>query len=224
MACFDLIAAGVDDIPDLSRIHAAACWPDNAFKLYFDSPIEFDKRVTEMLQGQVGFPEWQHIKAVDKATGALIAWASWNTPTDRQIREQAHKPAQAEPPKGEFDFPPGLPMYVQQDTDQWLSEWTKLRRHIQCKALFTDPPFERRGAGNALVAYGNRLADEVALPVFLQASPYGYPIYEKHGFHTVRYLDVDLRKWAPKAEADDKGYGNYRFRYMLRLPQISGNP
>lgn len=33
----------------------------------------------------------------------------------------------------------------------------------------------------------------------------------------LHYLDVDLRKWAPKAGGDDKGYGNYRFRYMLRL-------
>ena len=73
--------------------------------------------------------------------------------------------------------------------------------------------------GNALVEYGNRIADQAGLPIFLQGSPFGFPIYTKHGFETVQYLDVDLRDWAPDAKGGDKGYGNYRFRYMLRLPR-----
>ena len=88
-----------------------------------------------------------------------------------------------------------------------------------CKALFTDPSFQRHGMGNALVAYGNQIADQASLPILLQSSPYGFPIYTKHGFESVQHLDVDLTKWAPGAEALDKGYGNYRFRYMVRLPR-----
>lgn len=110
-------------------------------------------------------------------------------------------------------------MYVQADTDRWLERYTQGQRHIQCKALFTDPPFEKRGMGTALVTYGNQIADEASLPIFLQASPYGFPVYAKHGFETVHFLDVDLREWAPNAKANDKGYGNYRFRYMMRLPR-----
>lgn len=228
---FDILPAVREDIPRLSQIHVVACLPDNAFKLYFDEPDEFNKRVTEMLEGQVGTPTWKHIKAVDRETGQIAAWASWNTPTDEEIkqrdREQSEKDAAASNKHtlqgSDFDFPPGLPVFVQQDTDKWLNHWTRSRRHITCKALFTDPIFQRRGMGNALVQYGNKSADEVGLPVFLQASPYGYPIYRKHGFETVQYLDVDLRKWAPKADSDDKGYGNYRFRYMLRLPETLPN-
>lgn len=73
--------------------------------------------------------------------------------------------------------------------------------------------------GNALVEYGNLLADQAGLPIFLQASPFGYPVYAKHGFETVQFLDVDLSEWAPNAGLKDRGYGNYRFRYMLRLPR-----
>lgn len=223
---FDLLPAERVDIPRLSQVHVVACLPDTCFKLYFDEPSEFEKRVTEMLEGQVGTPTWQHIKAVDKETGQIAAWASWNTPADDQIRQRDKEQTQLEADaqkktlqSSNFDFPPGLPVYVQQDTDKWLNHWTRSRRHMTCKALFTDPSFRRRGMGNALVQYGNRLADESGLPIFLQASPYGYPIYNKHGFETVQYLDVDLRKWAPKADRDDKGYGTYRFRYMLRLPE-----
>ena len=224
---FDLLPATREDIPRLSHIHAITCLPDNAFKLYFPTAAEFEERVTAMLEGQVGDPSWQHINAVDKKTGELAAWASWNTLTDAEIRERDEKAAAKESAdvekgklgKGELDFPPGLPMFVQADTDRWLERWTRGQRHVQCKALFTDPLFQGQGMGNALVEHGNRIADAAGLPIFLQASPYGYPIYEKHGFETVQFLDVDLREWAKGAKGGDKGFGPYRFRYMLRLPR-----
>ena len=233
---FELLPAERQDIPRLAHIHVVACLPDNAFRLYFATPEEFTKRVTEMLEGQVGDPTWQHIKAVDKKTGVLAAWASWNTPTDAQIRELDEKCAakmealrkgtakiedsKKGTAKGEFDFPAGLPTWVQEDTNRWLERWTRGKRHMRCAALFTDPSFQRRGMGNALVKYGNQLADQARLPIFLQASPFGYPIYLERGFETVQELNVDLTKWAPGAVGRDMGYGNYKFRYMLRLPEI----
>ena len=222
---FELAPAERKDIPRLSHIHVVACLSDNAFGLYFKTPAEFEKQVIKMLEGQVGESTWQHVKAVDKKTGVLAAWASWTIPASVQIRKRDEK-AMAKIVdshlglgKGEFDFPPGLPSYVQEDTDRWLEKWTRGRRHIQCKALFTEPTFQRRGMGTALVNYGNQMADKEKLPIFLQGSPFGYPIYEKHGFHTVQHLDVDLREWPKKKKKNDRGYGNYRFRYMLRLPR-----
>ena len=221
---FELAIAERKDIPMLARIHVVACLPDNAFALYFAAPAEFEEHVTRMLEEQVGDPTWRHFKVVDKKSGVLAAWASWNTPTDHQIRERDAKATAKEMdaekgrPKGEFDFPPGLPSYVQEDTDKWLERSTRGKRHMLCKALFTDPSFQRQGIGNALVQYSNQLADELALPIFLQGSPFGYPIYKKHGFETIQHLDVDLREWAPNAKNNDKGYGMYRFRYMVRLP------
>jgi hypothetical protein len=46
--------------------------------------------------------------------------------------------------------------------------------------------------GSALVEYRNHLADEAGMPISPQASPYGYPVYEKHSFETVQYLNMDL--------------------------------
>ena len=152
-----------------------------------------------MLEGQVGHAGWQHLKVVDKKTGVLAAWASWNTPTDAQIRvrdgKAVAKIADTEKGKGkgDFDFPPGLATHVQEDTNRWLENWTSGRRHMLCKALFTEPYFQRQGMGNALVRYGNQLANQAGLPIFLQASPFGYPIYAKHDFETVQYLDVQGR-------------------------------
>ncbi|TGO14931.1 hypothetical protein BTUL_0046g00190 [Botrytis tulipae] len=198
---FELAPATCADIPRLAYVYVVACLPDNAFALYFDNPKEFEQRVTEMFEGQVGDPNRQHIKVVDKDTGEITAWASWNTPTDVEIRERDEKAAakilasKKDLAKGEFDFP------------------------LVCRSVFTEPTFQRRGMGNALVEYGNKLADKKGLPIFMQASPFGFPLYTKHGFETVQCSDVDLREWAPDAEGNDKGYGNYKFRYMQRLPQ-----
>lgn len=154
---FELSPAERRDIPRLAHIHVVAFLPDNAFRLYFATPTEFEKRVTEMLEGQVGDLTWQHVKAVDKKTGVLAAWASWNTPTDAQIQERdgtaAAKILDSDKVtgKGECEFPPGLPIYVQEDTDRWLENWTRGKRHMLCKALFTEPSFQRQGMGNALV-------------------------------------------------------------------------
>ena len=231
---FSLVPAEPTDIPRLAHIHVVACLPDNAFKLYFPTPQEFEARVTEMLHGQIGEPGWSHIKAVDEETGVLAGWASWHTPSDSQIRERDEKAAKPTakidiagsgskenkgPGKGEFDFPAGLATHVHEDSDKWLQRVTRGRRHMLCMAMFTEPFYQRCGIGTAMVQYGNKLADQAGLPIFLWASAFGYPIYIKRDFELMSHLDVDLRKWAPRAEGNDKGYGNYRFRYMLRLPR-----
>jgi hypothetical protein len=112
---FELKIAEHGDISRLAHIHVVACLNDNVFQLYFSDPKEFDKRVVDMLEGQVGDPAWLHVKAVDKETGVIAAWASWNKLTDAEIHERdakaAAKLAAAESglARGEFNFPPGLP-------------------------------------------------------------------------------------------------------------------
>jgi len=50
---FELLPATGEDIPRLEFIHVITCLPDNAFKIYFSNLKEFEKRVTEMLQGSM---------------------------------------------------------------------------------------------------------------------------------------------------------------------------
>lgn len=191
-----------------------------------------------MLEGQVGDPTWHHMKAVDKDTGIIASWASWNIPSDAQIRSRdSNLKAASEAgettsndskdqgkEKGEFNHPPGLATYVKLDTEKWLNEWTYNKRHILLKGLFTDPSFQRRGMGSALVKYGNKTFGDrgAGLPIYLQASAYGWPVYEKQGFKTVQVLDVDLRDWVDGGRGDGKGWGVYRFRYIVRLPETLG--
>lgn len=158
---FKLTLAERDDIPRLAHIHVIACLLDNAFGLYFTTLTEFEKEVTYMLESQVGDPTWQHLKVMNKKTGVLAAWASWNTLTDAQIWERDEKIEarianfEKDKDKGEFDFSSELLIYVQENTERWLEKWTCGKRHMLCKALFTEPFFQRQSMRTALIKYDN---------------------------------------------------------------------
>lgn len=61
-------------------------------------------------------------------------------------------------------------------------------------ALATDPEFERRGAGAALLEKIKAIADEKGLPIYLTSTETGRKLYERAGFRPVKELVIDLEK------------------------------
>ena len=129
-ATFELAPAERKDIPRLVHIYFLAYLPDNLFRLCVSNLTEFEKGMTRMLERQVGKPTRQHVKVMDKKTGVLAAWASWNMPTDAQIRERDEKAAAKIADsgegkgKGELDIFPAISNYVQADIDRWHGQCT----------------------------------------------------------------------------------------------------
>lgn len=132
---FEIVLAVREDIPRLTRIHVNACKADKAFRLFFKSDEEYSKRITDMLQGQIGESTWTHVKIVDPTTGDIAAWASWNRPTDAQIHDRDVKQEQALKTESssqsgksdglgecKFDFSEGLASYIFGDTERWVNE------------------------------------------------------------------------------------------------------
>lgn len=215
---FEICPAEREDIPRLAQIHAAANFPSPGDSLFFLSPRELEQSTTKMLESQFGDPTWHHIIAVDKASGQIGGWAAWLTLTDEQIRGRDAK--FAENKNTITAKPETLWGFVQQQTGNSIARWSKGQRHLRCKALFTDPSFQKRGIGKAMVQYGNDLADRGPMPIFLQATPFGFPLYAKMDFEVLQELDIDLREWAmDEKDADGEEYGHYKFRFMLRLPR-----
>lgn len=58
--------------------------------------------------------------------------------------------------------------------------------------LHTDPEFQGRGAGSALLDWGKMKADELGLPIYLESSAVGHGFYMKHGFHDIEVMDIDF--------------------------------
>lgn len=79
--------------------------------------------------------------------------------------------------------------------------------------LHADPAFQGRGAGSLLIKWGTQKADELRLPVYLEASPKGHGLYEKHGFKDIEVFDFDLSRFG--------GPGIYKEPLMIREPVVS---
>lgn len=76
--------------------------------------------------------------------------------------------------------------------------------------LHTDPAFQGRGAGGKLIEWGTKIADKLGLPAYLEASPKGHSVYQRHGFEDLEVFDLDLSKYG--------GTGIYKEPIMLREP------
>ncbi|KAI0893772.1 acyl-CoA N-acyltransferase [Annulohypoxylon nitens] len=94
--------------------------------------------------------------------------------------------------------------------------------------LVVAPEFQSRGVGGALLRYGNAMADKLGLSIWVHSSHQAYEAYKKHGFETVRELNIDLDEYAPRGpqegeevmgEKGSKKWGRYIIRYMERKPK-----
>lgn len=58
--------------------------------------------------------------------------------------------------------------------------------------LHTDPEYQGRGAGSALMEWGKQRAGELGLPIYLESSAKGHGFYKKHGFRDVEIAYIDF--------------------------------
>lgn len=58
--------------------------------------------------------------------------------------------------------------------------------------LVTSPSHQRRGGGHLLLEWGIQKARTLNLPIYLEATPIGRPLYERHAFKAVDHLNLDL--------------------------------
>lgn len=56
--------------------------------------------------------------------------------------------------------------------------------------LATDPKYHRRGVGAIHLKWGLDQADEAGVPAFLEASPYGQPLYARWGFEPMYRISI----------------------------------
>lgn len=63
--------------------------------------------------------------------------------------------------------------------------------------LFVDDEYQRKGAGRLMVEWGNRLADTMMLPLWVEASKQGRGLYASCGYEVVEhvYLESKHNTW-----------------------------
>ncbi|KAI5458830.1 hypothetical protein BGZ63DRAFT_52758 [Mariannaea sp. PMI_226] len=77
--------------------------------------------------------------------------------------------------------------YVSQCLEQFDAPRRKMgaRPQVYLNILFTHPDYRRQGVADLILAWGKQKADEMGVEMWLDATKYGVPVYEKHGFIVV---------------------------------------
>jgi len=126
----------------------------------------------------------------------ILGVADWNI----YPRERSEAELKQEEEEGKKDdHAPGLNVAF---SEHFFSELTKNKNkifggkpYVYLHILASRPIHHRRGAGAMHLNWGLEEAKKLGLPVYLESSPMGRPLYARMGFETVGWLDFDAKEW-----------------------------
>jgi len=150
-----------------------------------DSPTAREESLKESTTRQLEWHEsdptsyWH--KVVDIDTGEIIAAALWKIcPTNPFEHEDDHSEAYWFPEGGQRDF-------VTKCLELFDAPRKRMgsRPQVYLNIIYTHPDYRRQGAADMIMEWGIKKAAEMGVEMWLDATIYGIPLYEKHGFVVV---------------------------------------
>ncbi|KAF2193543.1 hypothetical protein K469DRAFT_745115 [Zopfia rhizophila CBS 207.26] len=173
-------------IPDIASVY------DVYFTAFKDSPIlsalfpmgvdsgEFRDAHTAHTRSYWEKSSTQYtLKCVDSETGGIVGMALWDvyvTPSDWK--------------KGEVDWLSGK---EKERAEKLLFPLWDMReklwdgkRYVYCHVIATHPQYQRRGIGSLLTQAGIQIAQQSQLPIYLESTKSGQPLYAKLGFKLLK--------------------------------------
>ncbi|KAH9884420.1 acyl-CoA N-acyltransferase [Xylariomycetidae sp. FL2044] len=175
---FALSRATPDDMPEITRLEYV-CFPPIVRELFMGCQTEDDLPRLSARHARLMATDrhdvW--IKVVETRTRRIIAASNWKV------------------------YPNGAPSSAGDTAPEWLRDEDRERAARMLGAMnearraanpggfvylhtcFTDPEYQRRGAGSMMMQWGCDLADQLFLPAWIEASPEGNALYRKYGFY-----------------------------------------
>ncbi|EZF31327.1 hypothetical protein TMEN_5795 [Trichophyton mentagrophytes] len=190
MASHEILPCTPADTLEMARLERAAYGPEPLSLLMFGEPAPsaINARADKFAE-MMGHPSsrWWKVMADD---GKIAGIALWNFRTDENWIGQLDGPEK--PDEYVETGKEGLPEsgYAARRTFfNWLYGVRKRRMggkpHVLLNLLAVHPDCQRRGIGGALLKHGLEEAKKLGMPVWLEASPEGFPLYKAHGFEIV---------------------------------------
>ncbi|KAI1851727.1 hypothetical protein JX265_010961 [Neoarthrinium moseri] len=136
---------------------------------------------------------WHHdqngytIKCVDSESGKIVGMATWEVFWRPGKDSRWKKPAGAEWLKG---------ANRKKAESVLIPSWTmreKLfggQKHIYCISLATHPEYRRKGIGRLLLQWGVDIAEQLQLPIYLEATVASAPMFESCGFDRLKHEEI----------------------------------
>ncbi|KAK5996391.1 hypothetical protein PT974_01725 [Cladobotryum mycophilum] len=168
----------------------------------FDELIECDAREEALKASTKDQLEWHaadptgYWQKVVNDGGKIVAGALWKIYTTNPFEKpDEHEEAYWYPEGGQRD-------YVTTALGMFDGPRGKMGRrpHIFLNVIFTHPDYRRQGAADLIMDWGIKKADDMGLEMWLNATVYGVPLYEKHGFVVVEENHVHPIKENPDEE------------------------
>lgn len=174
-------------------------------------------RVTEQYPGRYHFFKVVDTELPDSDPfGKAVGVSHWRLyPRERSEEEMQQEAEWSKNQDEQYGDPPGL---ATEARDAFVEPGSELKKkhlgrnpHLLLHVLATRAGQERRGVGALSLKWGTDKADELGLPIYLEGSPKGVPLYKKFDFEV-----VDENPW----DATRFGYHEpLRHLCMLRRPK-----
>ncbi|EON65809.1 hypothetical protein W97_05048 [Coniosporium apollinis CBS 100218] len=201
---FDILPMTESDLSAFLSIQHAAFTTGLASLLFSGSPTP-THTASLLSKYTTAFhdPNTYFLKAVDTATGEIAAAAKWiiyrhprsEEDVDRAWRDKRTveelKEDDPDRDRRNIEAERAFMVYLADARRDTMGT----QPHYLLNILITHPTHYRRGAGAALLRWGIERADQDGLPVYLEASEMGKPLYARWGFEEIKETVFDLTKY-----------------------------
>ncbi|OJD10146.1 hypothetical protein AJ78_08722 [Emergomyces pasteurianus Ep9510] len=176
-----VLPATISDIASAYDVYFAAFNGDLIFNILYPRGMDTELRkehTANTLQWWHGVTVQHTFKCVDTDTGKVVGMAVWDVYWRARTDEERKRPTTA-----------WLEGAEKERAEAFLESMWKMRekllggrRHVYCSFLAVHPDHQRRGIGKPLMDWGLDVGEKLRLPVYLESTLAGLPLYTKLGF------------------------------------------
>ncbi|KAL0940676.1 GNAT family protein [Colletotrichum truncatum] len=179
-----VLPALIPDIPKVYDAYFAAFKGSAILDLLFPSGIDdgFREGHTKHTLSYWHTSGTQYtVKCVDAETGEVVGMALWDVFLKERTPEEYKNPGVTWLEGEQRERAEEL---INPICDAKAKIWGG-RRHVYCHVVAVKPEHQRRGAGALLTKWGLDMAELAGLPVYLESSEEGFPLYKRLGFEVL---------------------------------------
>ncbi|KAF4211423.1 hypothetical protein CNMCM5878_002633 [Aspergillus fumigatiaffinis] len=185
-----------DSLP-IAQLHNAAFANDDLLETMYGPLTQNDTPFANDLQKIIADDPYSRItKAIDTASGQIVAWSWWSLYPDAEAHateaEEARKRG-TNPPAASLC--PRLYLDYQDLKARMREKWIGGRPVAILQVLAVHPDYQGRGIGTQLLMVGVEEARRLGLPAWLEASEAGYSVYRRCGFVDAERMELDFGKY-----------------------------
>ncbi|PGH13039.1 hypothetical protein AJ79_03876 [Helicocarpus griseus UAMH5409] len=154
----------------------------------------------------------QHtFKCVDTDTGEIVGLAVWDVYWRERTEEERVKPTIPWLEGKERERAEGFLEPLWRSREKWLGP----RKHVYCFVIAVHPSHQKRGIGQLLMDWGLETGEKLGVPVYLESTSAGLPLYTKLGFERLSEGAL-LKKEVTHFEKDVEA------PLMVKMPKAAG--